>query len=169
MLPFVAKTLIAAAATFLTTVRDCGDGQSVFTVDKVSLDPEVPVPGSDMTLYLDYTVPDGWLITGGQAEYSVTYNFIPFAPSYEPLCQDVPCPLGPGSYQNHSTSQWPSGISGLVVSTMKWVDPSNTLLLCVEISGQTAGYGLDQKALVPWVPNGVSAPHEAQNTTAHDE
>jgi len=153
MLPFLAKTTAMAAAVLgprpFGGVRDCGDGASVFTVDKVSLDPPTPVPGADLTLYLDYSVPDGVRITGGQAEYAVTYNFIPFTPSYEPLCQDVPCPLGPGSYSNQSTSQWPTGLSGLVVSTMKWLDPSNAVLLCVEISGQMTGA---EYALVPWRP-----------------
>jgi len=51
---------------------------------------------------------------------------------------------------------------------MKWLDQSNTLLLCVEISGQTAGYGVDQKALVPWTPKGL-APLAQNTTTAHDE
>lgn len=128
--------ILSLLAGAFSSVRECGDN-AVFTVDKVSLEPDNPIPGAEITLGLDYTVPPGTLITGGQTEYSIMYNFIPFAPSVEPLCQDVPCPLGPGSYSNQTTSQWPTGVSGLVVSTMRWFDPSNRLLLCIEISGRT--------------------------------
>jgi hypothetical protein len=142
------KTLAAFSATapFFGSVRDCAPGSSIFTVNSVSLDPATPVPGQSMTLNLDYTVPYGTTVNGGQVEYAITYNYIPFQPSYEPLCQDIPCPLGPGTYTNASTSVWPAGVSGLVVSQMKWYDDAADLLLCIEISGQVGD--LDKVAMV---------------------
>ncbi len=108
----------------------------MFTVNSVGLDPANPVPGQNVTLKLDYTVPAGVTVTGGQTEYDITWNYIPFDPSFEPLCQNIPCPLGPGQYQNQSTSVWPDSVSGYITSQMKWLDEGNKLLLCVEIAGQ---------------------------------
>lgn len=126
------------SATGLHAVSDCGAGASVFIVNSVDLNPVTPVPGQNMTLTLDYTVPFGTTVTGGQTEYDVTWNFIPLEPSFEPLCQDIPCPLGPGTYRNQSTSLWPDSVSGYITSQMKWLDEANNLLLCIEISGQAA-------------------------------
>lgn len=133
----VANALFALSTVpFFAAVRDCAPGNSVFEVNSVSLEPPTPVSGQNLTLFLDYTVPDGVLITDGTAEYDITYNYIPFTPSTEPLCQNIPCPLGPGRYQNSSTSVWPQDLSGLLVTELKWYDPAQNLLLCVEISGQ---------------------------------
>lgn len=120
----------------LCSVNDCGAGKSVFTIQSVSLDPPTPVPGQDMTLTLDYTVPADTIVSGGETEYDITWNYIPFEPSYEPLCQNIPCPLGPGRYKNQSTSVWPDSVSGYIVSQMKWTDEAGRLLLCVEIANQ---------------------------------
>lgn len=133
-----------------STVEDCGAGSSIFKINSVTLDPPAPTPGQNMTLFLDYTVPDGVSVVGGQAEYDVTWNFIPLEPSVEPLCLDIPCPLGPGRYQNQSTSLWPDSVSGYITSQMKWFDEANSLLLCVEIAGQARD--LRHVALVPWTP-----------------
>ncbi len=118
------------------TIRDCGVGTSVFTINSLSLTPADPKPGDQVGLNLDYTVPPGVVITGGQAKYDVTYNFIPFSPTVEPLCQDVPCPLGPGTYKNTSYSAWPTGLSGTVNTKITWLDEVDTQLLCIGISAK---------------------------------
>ena len=126
---------LASAAT----VKDCGAGNSLFKIQGLGLTPTNPSPGQDVTLHLEYDVPEGTLITGGTTTYAVTLNFIPFQPSTEPLCQDIPCPLGPGSYKNDTVSAWPTGISGTFTSKMTWADEAGTQLLCVQISGSLAG------------------------------
>ena len=138
MLGSIVKYLMAAAsvARFYGSVRDCGADKSLFLVNSVSLYPAVPIPGDKVALSLDYTVPPGVYIGAGEVEYDVKYNYMPFAPSFENLCENVPCPLGPGTYQNTTTTEWPTGISGQIVTKMKWLDSANSLLLCIEISGQ---------------------------------
>lgn len=132
-LAFLAKSL-----PFYGSVKDCAPGKdSILTLNSVNMVPVNPSAGDNVTLYLDYTVPNGLTVTGGQTEYDITYNYIPFSPSYEPLCQNIPCPLQAGRYSNASSSQWPTGLSGLLVSRMKWWDENQNLLLCVEMSGQT--------------------------------
>lgn len=145
-----------AAATSSMTAKDCSAGTSKFTVGPVSVDPINPVAGDPFNLHLTYTVPDGLTVTDGTAEYDITLNFIPFQPSKEPLCQDVPCPLGPGTYSNTTTSTWPSGITGSLVNKMKWLDTDGSLLLCIQVSGNVgaaspAGSPVanNTKALVP--------------------
>jgi hypothetical protein len=133
---FSALASLLAIGSAYSAVKDCGAGLGLFRVDAVSLIPATPVSGQNVTLHLEYTVPDTVLITDGLATYSFTYNFIPFAPTTEPLCANVPCPLAGGHYSNDTVSMWPSGISGTVVSRMSWTDPLNALLLCIEISGK---------------------------------
>ena len=129
--------LIAALSATLAagTIKDCAAGSSLFTIEAVSLDPPTPVAGTKSTLHLEYRVPDGLTVTGGTTTYKTTLNFIPFAPSTEPLCQDVPCPLGPGLYKNDSVVEWPSGVSGRFTSQMTWADDSGAVLACLEMSG----------------------------------
>ena len=120
------------------TVKDCGAGTSLFKIQGLGLTPVSPAPGDPITLHLEYDVPEGTLITDGTTTYQITLNFIPFAPSTNPLCQDIPCPLGAGSYKNDTTSTWPSGVSGSFTSKMTWADPAGQQLLCVQISGSLA-------------------------------
>jgi len=118
------------------TVKDCGVGISAFTIQDLSLSPLVPVSGQNVTLGIQYSVPSGMVVTDGIAKYSVTYNFIPFPPTTESLCSNIPCPLTSGTYSNATTSLWPTGLSGSLTTKMTWLTPDSQLLLCVSISGK---------------------------------
>jgi ML domain len=143
------KAVLGLSALFLNaTVNDCSSGTSVFKLNEVDIKPVNPVPGQDVALHIDYTVPEGVTVTDGTAEYDITYNFIPFEPTVEPLCQNVPCPLEAGTYSNTSISQWPSSLSGLLVTQMKWLDSNKNLLLCVEIDSQLVEPPVNSTALV---------------------
>lgn len=133
--PLNAAPLNATTASLTplnATVKSCG---GTFAVKAVSLNPPNPVAGQQVGLHLEYVVPEP-TVTGGTTQYTITYNFIPFQPTVEPLCQNVPCPLSPGAYSNDTLTTWPSGASGSFTSTMKWFDPSSLLLLCIEIAGK---------------------------------
>lgn len=132
---FLLLLTTAFAATTRPTVKDCGGGKTLFTVNIVSLIPDTPVPNENVVLHLEYTVPSGTVITGGESRFSYTYNFFPLSPTIEPLCRNVPCPLRPGKYVNNTISRWPSGLSGSFTSTLQWKDPGAIPLLCVSISG----------------------------------
>ena len=122
--------LLAAADL---AVAPCGGSM---TIDKVTVTPVVPVAGQPITLHLEYRVPT--VVTGGTSETSITYSFIPLAPTVEPLCSNVPCPLEPGAYKNDTVTTWPSGVSGNVAITTKWFDPANLLLLCFKLTSKAA-------------------------------
>ncbi len=113
-----------------STVADCGQGKSLFTINSQGFSPEPPVANENATLWIDYTIPSGTNINAGTCVYSFTLNGIPFSPSKEDLCTQVTCPLVAGNYNLSSTSPWPSGISGKVVTKIEWYDESNNLLLC---------------------------------------
>jgi hypothetical protein len=117
-------------------LKDCGNGKSLIKLNSFSLTPTIPVPGDNVFLHIDYTVPEGMIITGGVATYAVTYNFIPIAPTTEPLCGDIPCPLGPGRYVNTSVSQWPTGLRGNLLIKNTWVDELGAPLLCLSITAK---------------------------------
>ena len=84
-----------------------------------------------MTLWVAYDLPAPE-ITGGTATYSVTYNGIPFPPTVNPLCDETTCPKAVGFNNETSSSIFPSGISGKVISTIKWKDQNDDLVWCVE-------------------------------------
>jgi hypothetical protein len=132
MLMLLALLLSVDAAS----VKDCGSSNALFSISALSLSPTDPMPGDNVTLHLEYNVPSPNTINDGTVSYDITYNFIPFAPSSEPLCMNVPCPLSPGKYTNDTTSKWPTGLTGTIMSVMRWKDLSSRLLLCVQISGK---------------------------------
>ena len=114
-------------------VKDCGDGKTRFFLNSASLTPGNPNPNDAVTLHLDYTVPPGTPVTGGEAKYSATYNFIPLAPTIKPLCSTIPCPLQPGRYLNNTMSTWPSGLRGTLTTSLRWSDELANPLLCISI------------------------------------
>lgn len=129
------SSLFTARAAFGASVRDCSSPTALFKLNSVGLEPANPALGSTISLSLDYTVPEGLTVTDGTTTYAITLNFIPFQPSINPLCQDIPCPLGPGTYSNITQSMWPSGVSGSFTSKMTWTDQDTAELLCIQISG----------------------------------
>jgi hypothetical protein len=117
------------------TVKNCDPG-SLFTVDSASLIPAIPLPGDQVTLNLKYTVPIGYVATEGKVKYDLTYNFIPLAPAVEPLCANIPCPLGPGTYVNNTVVDWPTGLTGTLVTKITWTDIMNVPLMCLRIDAK---------------------------------
>lgn len=133
LLPLVSAQLAATP---------CG---GTITINRVSISPTIPVANQLVKLHLDYSAPVA--IVGGTSETTLTYNFIPFAPTVDSLCANVPCPVAPGTYSNDTTSIWPSGLSGNVVITTKWFDPEHRLLLCFKVSGKVGSFANFSKAL----------------------
>ena len=125
-----ALVVVAMAAN---TLRDCSSGTSVFKYLTASLTPDPVVRGKDSTLSLSCQIPDGVVVSGGTAQYSFSFNGIPFSPTTEDLCSQVQCPLVSGLYSNSTTSPFPD-VSGKVVSTIKWFDNAKTLLYCLEMT-----------------------------------
>ena len=129
---FLALSVLAAVGDASSTITNCGTTTTKFVVDGLAYWPDPPVPGQNGTLSFLYTVPDGTdAITDGSAKYSITLNGIPFPATTDPLCDDVPCPLVPGTFNLTSTSEFPTGVSGKIGSKIQWYDTSKAELLCV--------------------------------------
>lgn len=121
-------------ATVAASVTDCSQGKGLFSINSQGFAPEPPVANQNATLWIDYTIPDGVNIDAGTCKYTVSLNGLPFTPTVDDLCTQVECPLTSGTYNLSSTSVWPSGISGKVVTKIEWFDSKNTLLLCSQTS-----------------------------------
>jgi hypothetical protein len=121
----------------LVSVKDCGAGKGAFKVHELYVNPVTVNPGEPFTLHMKYEVPQGLLVKGGTANYAVNYNFIPLSPTVEPLCSNIPCPLGTGIYTNDTVTTWPTGLSGSVTTTITWLDESSKLLACIAISSKS--------------------------------
>ncbi len=126
---------LAALGCASSTITDCGKGATKFLIDGLAYWPDPPIPGQNGTLSFLYTVPDGMeSITDGSAKYSLALNGIPFPASTDPLCDDVPCPIVPGTFNLTSTSEFPTGVSGKITTKIQWYDTANTELLCVDLT-----------------------------------
>ncbi len=117
-------------------VVDCGAGKSVFVPTKLGLEPANPKAGDETYMTVVFNNP-GPEITDGTVTTSVTYNFIPFAPSTEALCSNTQCPLVTGSNDRSTNSVWPD-VSGRVDTHIEWTATDGTLLLCLDVKVQTA-------------------------------
>ena len=137
------RSLLSLAAVFSrdtmptgqATVANCAP-DSRFKINSISLDPPTAAPGQVTVLHLDYTVPESTYIYDGVSTFTFSLNGIPFAPTTEPLCGQVTCPLMPGNYVNTTQSSWPQGISGKIVTSVRWYDVNQTELLCFQITAK---------------------------------
>jgi hypothetical protein len=89
-----------------------------------------PAAGDPTELWVAYDLKSE--LTGGKATYSVKLNGLPFAPTVDDLCTQTSCPklAGPQNETSHST--FPSGISGKIVSQIKWTNTTGGQVWCLE-------------------------------------
>jgi hypothetical protein len=121
----------------LGAIRLCGTGRA--TVLGFDSQPTNPVAGDNVTLWVAYTIP-GAAVTDGTATYSVTLNGIPFPATVDPLCEQTSCPKDSGVTYNETTSSlFPSGLSGKVTSRIEWADQDAAPLWCVETTWRVSG------------------------------
>ena len=113
------------------SIRDCGNGLGRAPLLGFDSVPAAPKAGDNVSLWIAYDLPTP-AITGGTATYSFSLSGIPFAPTVEDLCTQTACPKEPGLYNETSSSIFPSGVSGKIVSQIAWRDPDDTLIWCVE-------------------------------------
>ena len=124
------KAILSLGAV-LTTIRECPNVVGRATVLGFDSQPTNPLPGDDVTLWVAYDLPAPE-ITGGTARYSITYNGIPFPATVDPLCEQTACPKQVGFNNESSSSTFPSGISGKVISAIRWNDQNDDVVWCVE-------------------------------------
>lgn len=126
-----ALAIAAVLATASATIKDCGGDKALYKITELSQDPPSSVAtGQNVSLTLKYIVPD--MVIGGRVVTSVTYNYLPLKPTEENLCINTECPITPGEHDGSTWYEWPSGVSGVVVSKVQLYDLSNNLLLCID-------------------------------------
>ena len=128
---FFALFSFIAAASAITSI--CSSANSLLKITDLVFSPDPPLANQNTTLYLKFNNP-GDSIMDGFSTTAVTYNFIPFSPTLEPLCQNTVCPIPNGLTEQSSSSLWPSDISGTVITTITWTDLQKNQLLCMKIT-----------------------------------
>ena len=113
------------------SIRDCGNGKGRAALLGFDSQPTNPVPGDNVSLWIAYDLPAP-AITGGTATYKITLNGIPFPETVDDLCTQTVCPKETGFNNETSSSVFPSGVSGKIVSSIDWKDQNNNLVWCVE-------------------------------------
>ncbi len=113
------------------SIRDCGNGKGRAALLGFDSQPANPVPGDNVSLWVAYDLPTP-AITGGTATYTFSLNGIPFPPTVDDLCTQTVCPKETGFNNESSSSIFPSGVSGKIVSSVAWNDQNNDLVWCVE-------------------------------------
>ena len=123
---------LATAYTAYASVTDCSSGNSLFKLTSMSFLPDPTVPGQNSTLLLSMNVPEQ--ITNGTAKYTTTYNFIPFTPTVDDLCDvTVSCPIQVGALDTRSSYPTSTGLSGSLQIKVEWTELTGRQLLCVLI------------------------------------
>lgn len=115
----------------LSSIRDCSNGLGRSALLGFESEPAIPKAGDNVTLWVAYDLPPP-AITSGTATYSFSLNGIPFPPTVDDLCTQTICPIDVGFHNETSSSIFPSGISGKIVSQIAWRDQSDELVWCVE-------------------------------------
>jgi hypothetical protein len=115
--------------------KSCGNANDIAQNIVMSLTPKLPV--TDFLFDLGATFSKD--ITAGTSKYSITYNFIPLAPTTSDLCTElnnsnVTCPLSAGPIGIQSKDTVPEGISGTTVIKNEWFDNNNARILCLEFT-----------------------------------
>ena len=124
---------LVAYALSSSGVSDCGNGNSLFQITKLTLDPPSTVmAGQNVSLGLVYNSPQ--VITNGTVKNSVTYNFIPLSPTVSNLCDSTDCPITVGQHDGSSSYPMPTGLSGSLKSQIVWYDDAGNQLLCIEMA-----------------------------------
>jgi hypothetical protein len=124
---------LVAYALSSSGVSDCGNGNSLFQITKLTLDPPSSVmAGQNVSLGLIYNSPQ--TVYNGTVKNSVTYNFIPLSPTVSSLCDSTDCPITVGQHDGSSSYPMPTGLSGNLKSQIVWYDDAGTQLLCIEMS-----------------------------------
>ena len=115
----------------LGSMRDCSNGLGRAALLGFGTSPETPKAGDNVTLWVAYDLPEP-AITGGTVTYAFSLNGIPFTPTIDDLCTQTACPKEVGFNNESSSSIFPSGISGKIVSSITWKDQNDDLVWCVE-------------------------------------
>jgi len=137
---FALALALALALTGFTnaSVTDCGV-TPVFTITSLTLDPLASATvGQNVSLGLMYNSPV--LVSGGKVTTSITYNFIPFAPSVSDLCTtrniftlSSACPITVGIHDGSAWYLMPA-VSGSITTKILWTDDNGAQLLCISLS-----------------------------------
>lgn len=131
LLAFVGSIALSSAS-----VKDCNPS-SYFAIKKLEFFPDPPIINENATLYTEFYNP-GYPMSEGIAVTSLVYNFIPFEPTTEQLCNTEACPIEPGITLQTNTFPWPD-LSGFVEMKLEWFGTDGTSLLCIDINTQS-GY-----------------------------
>jgi len=125
-----AKRNTSAVTQF--TVKNCGINTDLIQNVLLSVDPILPQ--TDYTLSIDGDLSKE--VTGGESQYDVTYNFIPFSPTIHDLCTEIKdtnttCPLKIGNIGIQSKGTIPNGLSGSLTIKNQWFDLTGARILCM--------------------------------------
>jgi len=133
MFSFLRTCFLAATLSSFTDAKivNCGVDTSLLKLTTLALTPDPPVSGNPLEMTVVFTNP-GDAINDGTVTTSVTLNFIPFAPTVEPLCTNTLCPLVSGSNDRSTSTTWPDSIQGKIVSKIVWTTLTGAELLCIQ-------------------------------------
>jgi hypothetical protein len=132
------KALTVVAPAF-GGAQACSDNGALAKNFVVTIDNDTPKTGEKVTTTFDFDLDAP--ITGGTAYYSATLNGLGPFTSNAPLCDETaktndPCPLAVGHH--HEVSVADSTVTGKVVTTITWMDPTGVLILCAQISTKSS-------------------------------
>jgi hypothetical protein len=129
--------LLAAAATTVATISNCGTTSTRFQLTALDFQPAAPAPGDEVFMTVEFQNP-GATIADGTAHRTVTLNGLPVVDETVALCNEATtCPLATGFNNRSATSTWPD-VKGKIVSTVRWFATDGEELLCIKTAVSVA-------------------------------
>lgn len=112
------------------TLKDCGNSATdQAKIVSMGFAPENPKAGDVTEFWVAYDLKSD--VTGGNAEYSVTLNYLPLPPTTDELCTQTSCPKPVGSYNETSHGTFPD-VSGKLVTKIQWTNQNEQPVWCAE-------------------------------------
>ena len=159
-------SILSVFATAFASVTDCSNAKTLFKLTSMSFSPDPPVAGQNSTLLLSMKVPEE--VTNGTVKYSTTYNFVPFAPTVEDLCdKTVPCPIASGALNTVSTYPFDNSLKGTVIFKIEWTELTGRSLLCVSLNLKLGDAAKQVIARIPARVRAQAQP-QAQRSQKHN-
>jgi len=129
----IAVLLFAVVSSAYADIwTNCGTAGDEFKVSNVSIVPDPPVKGQNITVGLKGTMSKQ--ITSGDIHLNVKYDIITILNKDLPLCSELKCPIAAGEFTFHISDPIPSDApSGTYTATATVTDQANAEIACAKV------------------------------------
>jgi len=125
--------VFVVAPVFADIWSDCGTNKDIFKVGTVSILPDPPVKGKNLTVIVTGTISKE--ITKGNLKLDVKYSFVTIMDKTLDLCQETSCPIPAGEFKKSITDVIPdvAPTTAVYYITATASDETDEEILCAKV------------------------------------